>query len=84
MWRLDARTYTWTLLAAGDPKFAPRERHGAVILSGRGSLLFLLSNCVGCILSNLGGKVMVFCGRKLDAVDYANVVSFKVAVSPIS
>ncbi|CDI83314.1 Chromosome III, complete sequence, related [Eimeria acervulina] len=35
VWKLDAQTYTWTLLSAGDPKFAPRERHGAVILKVR-------------------------------------------------
>ncbi|KAL8270768.1 hypothetical protein Esti_005323 [Eimeria stiedai] len=59
IWRLDVRSYTWTLLAASDPKLSARERHGAVILSG--------------------GKVLIFGGRKLNAVDYANVVSFKVA-----
>ncbi|XP_026194201.1 uncharacterized protein LOC34618359 [Cyclospora cayetanensis] len=45
VWRLDARSYTWTLLSAGDPKFAPRERHGAVILSG-----------VGCEIDILGAE----------------------------
>lgn len=34
VWEMDAQKYTWTLLSAGDPKFAPRERHGAVILKG--------------------------------------------------
>lgn len=33
------------------------------------------------ILVRSGGKVMIFCGRKLAAMDYSDVVTFKVAVS---
>lgn len=48
VWQLDGKTYTWTLLADGDPKFGPRERHGAVILSGGEKL------CIICCFNEFG------------------------------
>ncbi|CDJ58695.1 hypothetical protein, conserved [Eimeria maxima] len=53
VWEMDAQKYTWTLLSAGDPKFAPRERHGAVIL--KESAVRLLSLQVLCPGSGING-----------------------------
>ncbi|KAL8425671.1 hypothetical protein Efla_003991 [Eimeria flavescens] len=82
IWRLDARTYTWTLLAASDPKLAPRERHGAVILKdvvsfkvapcGGGSVCSGRGSCAGASCACYPGWTSPDCGEVLDCPGNCN------------